>query len=74
MRKTWRNPRQVIVNQAPAEPEDSRRRERLVALLATGLERLLSHEGTTNNPESLDFQPEVSNTCIAKKEPKTEIS
>ena len=73
MRKAWRNPHQVIVNQALAEPEDTRRRERLVILLATGLERLLSQKDKTNIPKSLDFKPEVSNTCITKEETKTEI-
>jgi hypothetical protein len=73
MRKAWRNPHQVIVNQALAEPEDTRRRERLVILLATGMERLLSQEENTNVPVLLDFKPEVSNTCIPKEETKTEI-
>lgn len=71
MRKAWRNPRQVIVNQASAEPEDIPRRERLVALLATGLERMLSNENN-DATESLDFRSDVSNECVASKETESE--
>jgi len=74
MKKVWRNPRYVTVNIAPAEPEDSSRRERLVALLATGTERLLSREGNTDKPEMVDLQHEVSNTCIPTEEPGREVS
>ncbi len=59
MKKSWRNPREIVVRKASAEPEDNKRLERLIALLATGMERLLStntHKGST----SLDFTPGIS--------------
>ena len=63
MSKSWRKPRQVIVKQSPPEKEDTQRAERLVSLLCTGLERLLSKQ-KIDKTESVDFQPEVSlNTC-----------
>ena len=73
MRKTWRNPRQVIVHQAPVETEDARRMERLVSLLVTGMERLLAEQAKSNPPESVDFQADVlPNTCTGKETTKTE--
>ena len=59
MKKAWRNRREIIVHQIPAEPEDARRLERLMSLLATGVERLLSAKSNTNESKSVDFQPEV---------------
>jgi hypothetical protein len=73
IKKTWRNPRQITIERVAAEPEDTHRREQLITLLATGLERLLFHD-EANTPKSLDFKPEVSNTCITKDETGTEIS
>lgn len=56
MKKAWRNHRDVVVHLAPAEPEDYKRATRLVALLATGMERFTrSHDV----PESLDFTGNV---------------
>jgi hypothetical protein len=70
MSKAWRNPRQIIVHQAPAEPEDAQRLERVVSLLAIGVERLLSEENQ-NTPEPLDFHEEVSlNTCRDEETPR----
>ena len=72
MRKACRNPRQIVVNQAPAESEDSRRLERLVSLLATGMERLIS-SNNQKTPKSLDFGLNVlPNTCTGKETTKTE--
>ena len=73
MKKAWRNPRQVTVHQAPAEPENARRVERLVSLLATGMERLLAEQAKSNPPESVDFQADVlPNTCTRKEKTKRE--
>ena len=70
MSKAWRNPRQIIVRQAPAEPEDAQRLQRVVTILAMGVERLLSEEGE-NTPEPLDFHAEVSpNTCPDEETPR----
>ena len=64
MRKTWRNSRQVIIHQVPAEAECV---DRLVALLATSMERLLAEQGK-ETPELLDFTPGVlPNTCAGKE-------
>ena len=72
MRKAWRNPRQIVVHKAPAEPADVERVDRLVALLATGMERLLARQADYT-PESVDFQADVlPNTCTGKKTGKTE--
>jgi len=72
MKKVWRNPRAVVVHQAPAEPEDLKRLERLVALLATGMERLPS-SSIGNKPALLDFKVNVlPNTCTGKETTKTE--
>jgi hypothetical protein len=72
MRKVWRNPRQVIIHQAPAEPADVERVDRLVALLATGLERLLAQQGE-KSPESVDFLDDLSpNTCTCEETAKKE--
>lgn len=59
MKKVWRNPRQVNIHQAPAEPEDAQRLERLISLLATGVERLLSKDANNNSPKKVDFQADV---------------
>jgi hypothetical protein len=59
MKKAWRYRREIIVHQAPAEPEDARRLERLTSLLATGVERLLSAQFHNNESKSVDFQAEV---------------
>ncbi len=57
MKKPCRNQRQIIVKPAPAEPQDAQRNARLVGLLATGLERLLSQK--TSVPKTLDFHADV---------------
>ena len=68
MKKSWRNPRQVVIHQVPAEPEDGRRLERLISLLATGMERLLA-EQEKETPTSLDFTANVlPNTSNVKKQ------
>jgi hypothetical protein len=73
MSKAWHNPRQVTVHQALAEPEDARRRERLISLLATGVERLLAGQSKNNSQEPVDFQAEVSpNTCTREETAKRE--
>ena len=59
MKKSWHNPREVTVHQAPAEPGDLKRVQRLVALLAMGMERLLS-TNTNETSTSLDFTPGIS--------------
>lgn len=63
MRKEWRNQRQILVRQAVAEPEDARRVERLVSLLATGVERLLAQD-RGDSPEPVDFPANaLPNVC-----------
>jgi hypothetical protein len=72
MQKSWRNPRYVVVNQAPSEPEDRERTAQLVVLLATGIERLLSSRNEST-PVSLDFMAKVSpNTHNVNDPAKTE--
>ena len=72
MKKAWHNPREVTVHQALAEPEDFKRLERLLSLLATGMERLLSANGK-ETPELLDFKPFVlPNTYTGKEIAKAE--
>jgi len=72
MKKVWRNSREVIIHQASAEQEDSKRLERLVSLLATGMERLLSANGK-ETPALLDFTPNVlPNTRNVNGPAKTE--
>ena len=66
MKKVWRNSREVIIHQASAEQEDSKHLERLITLLASGMERLLSANGK-ETPELLDFKPGVlPNTCASE--------
>ena len=72
MKKAWHNPRQVIVREAPTEPENARRLEALVCLLATGMERLLAAQGK-ESPKSLDFTPGVlPNVCTGNETTKME--
>ena len=72
MKKAWHNPRQVIVRESPTEPENARRLEALVCLLATGMERLLSTHGK-ETPASLDFTTNVlPNTRNVNGPAKTE--
>ena len=66
MNKSWHNPREVTVYQVPAEQEDLKRLERLVALLATGAERF-SRSHTTS--ELLDFTPNVLPNTTNVNEP-----
>jgi len=54
MSKPWRNPREIVARQAPAEPEDARRLDALVSLLATGVARLLGNQ-REDTPEPVDF-------------------
>lgn len=71
MSKSWRIARLVTTYQAQFEPEDARRCQRLVSLLATGIERLLYQE--RNIPESVDFEARLlPNTCTAEGTAKTE--
>lgn len=68
MSKPWRNPREIVVHLAPAEPENSKRAARLLALLATGIERSMQAQNT-----SLDFTANVSpNTRNVNDPLKTE--
>jgi copper homeostasis protein CutC len=72
--KAWRNPRQVIIHQALAEPADVERVDRLIVLLATGIERLLTQQGE-KSPESVDFQSDLSpNTCTCEETAKKECA
>jgi len=66
MRKAWRNPRQIVVHQAPADLDDARRVTALVSLLAIGIERLLSRQDD-DAPESVDFRADVSHVCAREK-------
>jgi hypothetical protein len=61
------NQREVIVKLAP-EHQDSQRLERLVGLLATGLERQLNQQSKPDN--SLDFS---SNVLLNTPTPKETI-
>jgi hypothetical protein len=48
--------RTVVIRSAPIEPEDAERRERLVELLATGLERLFAQSLEQDSPpHSVDY-------------------
>jgi len=67
MNKTWRHPRQIIVHQSPAEPQDAKRFASLVSLLATGVERLLIQDEELC--ESVDFQAKASPNTPTRKEP-----
>ena len=58
MKKAWHDSKQVIIHQAPEEPEDAKRLGRLITLLSTGIERLLAEKGE-KSPESVDFQANV---------------
>jgi hypothetical protein len=72
MKKVWRNPREVTVHQVQEETGDGKRLERLVTLLATGMERLIS-SNNQKTPESLDFSLNVlPNTCTGKETTKME--
>ena len=68
MKKVWRNPREVVVHLAPAEVEGLKRLERLVALLATGMERLMTAHGD-KSPALLDFTPSVLPNTTNVNEP-----
>jgi hypothetical protein len=73
MKKVWRNPRQVIVHQVPSETEDARHLERLISLLATGLERHLCAQESNKSTEPVDFQADVLvSTCTKEEAKKTE--
>jgi hypothetical protein len=72
MKKSGRNLREVVVHLAPAEPKDRERAARLINLLATGMERLLTSRNE-NTPASLDFKANVSpNTRNVNDPAKTE--
>lgn len=68
-KKTWRNPKQIIVNQALSEPEDAQRLERLTALLATGVERLLAAPSRNSVSDAVDFKAEVLVNTHTETEP-----
>ena len=52
--------RKVVVRAVPAEPEDAQRQERLLELLATGLQRLVSGEpALTESTQPVDFSPNL---------------
>jgi hypothetical protein len=70
--KAWRNHRELVIQHAPADPEDTQRTERLISLLATGLERLLAQQDN-KSPESVDFQADLlPNTCTSDETAKRE--
>lgn len=72
MKKAWHNPREVTVHQVQPELEDHKRLERLVVLLATGMERRLAAQNTESTV-LLDFTPSVSpNTTNVNEPVKTE--
>ena len=55
--------RAVVIRSAPMESEDVERRERLVVLVATGLERLFSQSpGQDSPPHSVDYSEGLSPT------------
>lgn len=55
--------RNVVVRAVITEPEDVQRRERLLALLSTGLQRLLSGETPLDDsPPTVDYPPNLSVT------------
>ena len=66
MKKSWHNLREVTIHQATVEPGDSKRLERLVALLATGMERFTRSHAA---PESLDFTPRILPNTTNVNEP-----
>ena len=50
--------RNVVIRAVPKEPDEAQRRERLLALLATGLERLVSRDtASTETTRPVDFYP-----------------
>jgi hypothetical protein len=59
MEKAWRNPRQVIIHKMPAEANDVQRMNRLVSLLATGVERLVSEQSQIDTSKTVDFQADI---------------
>jgi hypothetical protein len=68
MKKSWKNKREIIVKQAPAEPKNAQRLERLISLLATGIERLLATQSTNSTSKLVDFQAEVLPNTHTEKE------
>ena len=68
MKRAWHNPREVTVHQLPPGPEDRKRLELLVALLATGMERLMSAQNKKAST-SLDFTPNVLPNTTNVNEP-----
>ena len=55
--------RKVIVRDVPPEPEDAQLRERLLALLSTGLQRLLSGEPVSEElPSAVDYCADLPRT------------
>ncbi len=55
--------RKVVVREVPTEPEDAQRQERLMELLATGLQRLVSGEpALAESTRPVDFSPNLPPT------------
>ncbi len=55
--------RKVVVRAVSEEPTEEEGLDRLMALLATGLERLLSREqGGRSDPETVDYPPTLPPT------------
>jgi len=59
MKKAWRNPRQVVIHQLPPEDADAQRMERLIVLLAIGVERVVSEEAKIDSSNLVDFHAHV---------------
>lgn len=73
MKKAWRNIREIKIVQVQSQPEDAKRLERLISLLSTGVERLLSEEAKDNEAELVDFQADLLvNTHTEKETIQTE--
>ena len=68
MKKSWHNPREVIVQLAPVQPDDCKRAARLINLLATGMDRLLAAR-SEKAPTSLDFMGNVLPNTTNVNEP-----
>ena len=55
--------RKVVIRAVPSDPEDVQRWERLLALLSTGLQRLLSGDSSSDDsPPTVDYSLNLSPT------------
>lgn len=60
MKKAWRNERQIIIHQLPEETVDAQRLNRLISLLAIGMERLVSEQANNDVSKTVDFQANIA--------------